>query len=107
MNTIPISSKVATIALAGLVFNGVLLGDSSTPSLDISDQEMQQVSSKEQITIEDIKTMNNAGVTDDKIISLIKSTGSVYHLSSTDVEDLKRAGVSKRVINYMLQTPYK
>ena len=67
---------------------------------------VDQIANKKLVTIEDIKTMNNAGITDDKIISLIKSTGSVYHLSSADVEDLQRAGVSKRVINYMLQTPY-
>ena len=68
---------------------------------------VDQIANKKLVTIEDIKTMNNAGVTDDKIISLIKSTGSVYHLSTADVEDLKRTGVSKRVINYMLQTPYQ
>lgn len=100
MNTTPISNKaIQAIIFSALAFNGVLWGDSSTIT--------QEIVNKKQVTIEDIKTMNNAGITDDKIISLIKSTGSVYHLTSADVEDLKRAGVSKRVINFMLQTSYQ
>ena len=59
---------------------------------------------QEQLSLEDIKRMAQAGVADDKIISVIHSTGSVYYLSSAEIADLKNNGVSQRVIDYMIQT---
>ena len=59
------------------------------------------------LSIEDIKQMSQAGVSDDKIIHTIHSTGSVYTLSKQERLELKEAGVSQRVIDYMIQTAYK
>ncbi len=84
-----------------LVLNGILCGEMIEPT----SEGIQKICSKDKVTLEDIKTMNDAGVTDDKIISLIKSTQSIYYLTPADIEDLKKAGVSKRVIDYMQQTP--
>lgn len=69
-----------------------------------SPQTMNRIDRGEQLSISDIEKMSQAKISDDKIIGAIQSTGSVYHLSASDVEALNRAGVSQRVIDYMLQT---
>ncbi|MCS7337080.1 MAG: glycine zipper domain-containing protein [Verrucomicrobiae bacterium] len=52
----------------------------------------------------DIKAMAQAGVSDDVIISQIRATGSTYRLSAADIIELHNAGVSSRVIDYMINT---
>jgi hypothetical protein len=51
--------------------------------------------------------MSEAGISDDKIIGTIHSTGSIFHLSASEIDDLRDSGVSQRVIDYMLQTAYE
>ena len=72
-----------------------------------SPQTMKKIDSKEQLSLKDIEKMSNARISDDKIIGAIQSTGSTYNLSSGDIAELKGAGVSQRVIDYMLQTGYE
>jgi hypothetical protein len=109
-------SAFLALILATAMPAGVLIGAEIGSSMDSSDCEKRQQSSPqtskkndrgEQLSIKDIENMSNAGITDDKIIGKIRSTGSVFHLSSSDVQELKDAGISKRVIDYMLQTPYQ
>ncbi len=69
-----------------------------------SPRTMRRIDNGQQLTIDDIKRMSEAGIADDKIIGTIHSTGSVYYLSESDVEGLREAGVSQRVIDYMMQT---
>ena len=52
----------------------------------------------------DIKAMVASGVSDDVIISQIQATHSVYNLSANDIIDLHQAGVSQRLIDYMINT---
>ncbi len=52
----------------------------------------------------DIKAMVASGVPEDVIISQIRSTRSIYHLSAPDIIDLHNAGVSQNVINFMINT---
>jgi hypothetical protein len=56
------------------------------------------------LSIADIKALAAAGVNDDTIVSQIDSSHSVFHLSSTDIIDLHNAGVSEKVVNYMINT---
>jgi hypothetical protein len=57
--------------------------------------------------ITDVAQMAQAHVTDQVIISQIRSTGSVFRLSSTDTIWLKQNGVSDAVIQEMLATAYR
>jgi hypothetical protein len=50
--------------------------------------------------------MSQAGMSDDKIIQTIHKTESTYNLTPNEIQDLKIAGVSQRVIDYMTQTAY-
>ncbi|MES2122766.1 MAG: hypothetical protein V4492_08335 [Chlamydiota bacterium] len=101
----------ALIGGAAGAVGGALIGAAVDSSKETSYQESPRKPSKEksngQLSMEDIKRMTQAGVTDDKIISTIQSTGSVFYLSSSDIADLKKAHVSQRVIDFMLQTPYE
>ncbi len=60
--------------------------------------------SREKIGISDIVILSKAGVRDDIIIEKIQKTGSVFNLSVEEVEALRKEGVSRQVINHMLDT---
>ena len=55
-----------------------------------------------QMTKQDVINLANAGVSDDTIVSQIRSTASHFALSAQDIIELKNAGVSEKVINEML-----
>jgi len=55
--------------------------------------------------IEDVKALAKAGLSDDLIVSQIRSSATVYHLGTADIIALKSAGVSEKVIDYMINTP--
>jgi hypothetical protein len=55
----------------------------------------------------DIVQMAQSHVSDDLIISDIRSTGSVFHLSAQDTIWLKQNGVSDRVVQEMMATAYR
>jgi uncharacterized protein YcfJ len=93
-------------AVGGAVV-GYLLSQEDQENLQrTSPQTARRVNNGEQLSTKDIEKMSEAGISDDKIIGVIDSTGSVFHLSSSDIAELKRVGVSQRVIDYMLQTGY-
>lgn len=56
-------------------------------------------------SVANIRALAKAGVSDDIIISQIRNTRTIYHLTSTDVIALRDAGVSEKVLNFMLNTP--
>jgi surface antigen len=53
----------------------------------------------------DVKALAQAKVSDDVIISQIRNSHTVYHLSAADIIDLRNAGVSETVIDFMINTP--
>lgn len=52
----------------------------------------------------DVKAMAQAKVSDDLIIAQIQNSHTIYHLSAADIIDLHNAGVSDRVVNFMINT---
>ena len=57
------------------------------------------------LSLADVKAMSRAQVSDDTIIAQIINSHTVYHLRATDIIDLQDSGVSKRVIDYIVNTP--
>ena len=53
----------------------------------------------------DIKMLAKSGVSDEVILSQIRNSHTVYHLSAAEILDLKDAGVSEKVIDFMINTP--
>jgi hypothetical protein len=57
------------------------------------------------LSVGDVKALAAAGVGDNVIISQIRNSHTVYHLSAADIIDLRNAGVSNPVIDFMINTP--
>jgi uncharacterized protein YcfJ len=68
-------------------------------------EQQAQVQDTEPLTIDDVISMARARISDDLIISQIRNSRTVYHLRTADIVDLKRSGVSERVIDFMINTP--
>jgi hypothetical protein len=56
------------------------------------------------LTQSDVMSMVKAGLTDEDIIRRIDASGTVFRLSADDVVNLRKEGVSDRVVTYMLDT---
>lgn len=57
------------------------------------------------VTLEDVKAMSQQKVSDDTIINYIRQTRTVFRMTASSIIELKSAGVSEKVINYMIETP--
>ena len=55
--------------------------------------------------IADVKALAKAGVSEDVMINQIHTSRTIFHLSAADIIDLRDAGVTDKVINYMIDTP--
>lgn len=64
-----------------------------------------KIASGKPLGLHDVKALTQAQVSDEVIIRYMRNHGSVYYLGASDVADLRRAGVSQRVTNYMRMTP--
>lgn len=56
------------------------------------------------LSIVDIESLSQSHVNDGVILRYLRNTGTIYTLNSADVINLRRAGVSQSVIDYMLQS---
>jgi len=57
------------------------------------------------LSLPDIKALTKAGISEDVILSQIRNSHSGYQLSTADIIDLKEAGVSNKIIDFMINTP--
>lgn len=99
----------ALIGSAAVVLAGGLIG----AALDEQDKRVMQQSSPrtvdrmergEPLTINDIIKLSQGGISDDTIINYVHDKKTVYNLTQAQVRRLQDAGVSQRVINYMIST---
>ncbi|HTV43413.1 MAG TPA: YXWGXW repeat-containing protein [Candidatus Sulfotelmatobacter sp.] len=99
-------------ALVGAAF-GALTGALIGNSID-RDQAAQlqasapvtyvRVQQNQPLAVSDVEALVRAKVSDDVIIAQIQNSHAVYHLSPQDIIDLHTAGVSDRVVNFMIAT---
>jgi len=68
-------------------------------------QTYAHVDQGQPLSVADVKALAQARISDDVIISQIRNSRMVYHLSSADIIDLRDAGVSNAVIDFMINTP--
>jgi len=101
--------KGAIIGGAVGAVSGALVG----AALDEQDRKIMEKTSprtvermdlKEPLTINDIIKLSQGGVSDDTIIRYLRDTKTTYNLSQSQINRLQEAGVSQRVINYMIET---
>ena len=65
----------------------------------------QSLAQDQPLGLPDIKMLAKNGVSEDVILSQIRNSHTVYHLSTAEIIDLKDAGVGQRVIDFMINTP--
>lgn len=82
-------------------------------SLDVQDRKVIERSSPrtvdrmdrgEPLTLNDVIKLSQGGVNDNHIIQYMQATHSSYHLSQTQIRRLQDAGVSQRVIDFMVSS---
>ena len=59
------------------------------------------------LSLEDVKALVKAGLSDEVILSQIRNSQAVYHLTTAEIIDLKHGGVSENVIDYMIIRPMR
>lgn len=55
-------------------------------------------------SVADIKMLAKGGISEEVILSQIRNSHAVYRLSTAEILDLKDAGVSEKVIDFMINT---
>jgi outer membrane lipoprotein SlyB len=93
---------------------GALAGGTLGHSMDLEQQQRLRaqapqtyvrVDQGQPLSTADIKALARAGVSDDVIISQIRNSHTIFHLSTSDIIDLHNSGVSERVVDFMINTP--
>jgi hypothetical protein len=106
------ANTAAGVLIGGAI--GAITGGAIGHSLDEEQRARLQAQAPETyvrvtqgqpLSTADVKAMAKAGVSDDVIISQIRATHTLYHLSADDIIALHNSGVSQAVINYMINTP--
>ena len=62
------------------------------------------LASADNVSVADVKMLVKAGMSEEVILSHIRNEHAVFHLSTAEIIDLKDAGVSQKVIDYMINT---
>ena len=90
------------LALPLLILAAFLAGAASA---DVEGVKVAQAPGKPKpISTEDVVKMSKAGIPESVIISKIERSGTVFHLEVSDILALKKAGVSDKVIEAMVNT---
>ena len=92
---------------------GVIAGGLIGAALDSQDRKVIERSSPrtvhrmdhgEPLTINDVIKLSRGGVSDDAIIEYMQETETSYHLSQAQIRRLQEAGVSQKVLDYMIES---
>lgn len=70
----------------------------------VTGEVLQKVSEGRPLSLADIETLSRQEVPDDRILHYLHSSDTVYVLTTRDLEELRAAGLSTELIDYMLST---
>jgi outer membrane lipoprotein SlyB len=68
-------------------------------------QTYARVDQGQPLSIADVKAMAKAGISEEVIINQIQASHTVFRLSAADIIDLRDAGVTDKIVNFMINTP--
>src|ERR1017187_7811117 len=74
------------------------------PSLARRPAPIQRGDPGQSTSVADVKSLAKAGLSDEVILSHIRNSQAVYHLSTAEIIDLKNSGVSEKIIDFMINT---
>ena len=92
-------------AIAGGLFGHLFDQDQQRRLQAEAPQTYERVDQSRPLSLADVKSLAKAGINEEVIISQIKNSRTVFHLSAADIIDLRDAGVPDKVVNYMINTP--
>ena len=92
-------------AIAGGLIGHLVDQDQERRLRDQSPQTYQRVDQGTPLSLADVKALAKAGIAEDVIINQIRNARTIFHLSAPDIIELRDAGVSDKVINYLINTP--
>jgi outer membrane lipoprotein SlyB len=100
----------ALIGAAAGAIGGGLIGNSMDQEQDArlraqAPETYVKIDQGQPLAVADVRAMAKAGISEDVIISQIQNSHTVYHLSASDIIDLRDSGVTDKVVNYMINTP--
>jgi hypothetical protein len=88
-------------AMIGNAFDNV---DEQIEESEARNEEiLREIDARGSLSILDVIRLSQAGMSDNLIIAKIDQSGSRFDLSAQDMIDLKRSGVSERVIEHMIR----
>lgn len=64
-----------------------------------------RVQALQPLTLADVKVMAKLSFSPDVIITQVRNSHTVYHLTANNIIDLKNSGVSELVIDFLISTP--
>src|SRR5580658_6749247 len=64
-----------------------------------------RVQALQPLTLADVKVMAKLSFGPDVIITQVRNSHTVYHLTANNIIDLKNSGVSEQVIDFLISTP--
>ena len=67
-------------------------------------RQIQRGDQAQSIGVSDVKALAAAGLSDEVILSHIRNSQPVYHLTTAEIIDLKNSGVSEKIIDFMINT---
>jgi surface antigen len=67
---------------------------------------LEHIDRGQPLGLADIKALAKSGISDEVIISQIRASRTVYRLTTAEIIELRDAGVSNRVIDFMINTPH-
>ena len=91
-------------ALAGGLIGAALDEQDRKVMERTSPRTVQRMDRGEPLTVNDVIKLSQGGVSDETIIRYMQDTDTTYNLSQTQINRMREAGVSPRVINYMVET---
>jgi hypothetical protein len=98
---------VATCALAGCGLTDQQKADyASVQRAGVSPAIYDKIVHDDPLSVGDIISLSQARVSDGVIVRYIRDHGTIYVLSSSEIDRLHKAGVSPSVIDFMIHTGY-
>lgn len=92
-------------AIAGGLIGHLVDQDQDRRLRDQAPQTYDRVDQGTPLSLADVKALAKAGIAEDVIINQIKNSRTIFHLSASDIIDLRDAGVPDKVVNYLINTP--
>jgi outer membrane lipoprotein SlyB len=92
-------------ALSGAIIGSAIQQSQRERIQEQNPQTLVRVDRGQPLTLADVKALTKAGVSDEVIISQSRTSRTVYRLAANEIIELHDAGVSNKVIDFMVNTP--